>query len=70
MAEGSPKRPHDPFPPDPPDKRKNTPARAAACLKGGLASAEQYDQRSSSGQKRGMSKAEEPAGQPYGACRG
>jgi hypothetical protein len=50
----------DPFPPDPADKKRPS----GDSTKGGLALAEQYDQRSGSGPKRGMAKAEEPAGQP------
>jgi hypothetical protein len=55
------KTPRDPMPPDPPDRRN---PRGDA-RQGGLSMAQQYDQRSGTGAiKRGMSKADEPAGQP------
>ncbi len=52
--------PRDPCPPDPPDKGKPH----GDARKGGLALAEQYDQGSGGRLKRGMPKADEPAGQP------
>jgi hypothetical protein len=53
------KTPRDPLPPDPPGSRGKPRGDAS---KAGLTASQQFDARS--GPKRGMSKADEPAGQP------